>query len=66
MNERKQVNEKVIEKQSFVNRGSSTDYLKEGYVIVFDFIQKRCVGKVVAATITILDRKAPDKERKRN
>ncbi len=66
MNGRKQVNEKVIDKQSFVNRGSSTDYLKEGYVIVFDFIQKRYVGKVVAATITILDRKAPDKERKRN
>ena len=60
------MNEKVIEKQSFVNRGSSTDYLNEGYVIVFDFIQKRCVGKVVAVTILILDRKAPDKEWKRN
>ena len=38
VNERKQVNEIVIVKQSFVNRGSSTDYPKEGYVIVFDFI----------------------------
>ena len=66
VNERKQVNEIVIVKQSFVNRGSSTDYPKEGYVIVFDFIQKRCDGKVVASNITIIDRKAPDKERKRN
>ena len=62
VNDRKHVKEIVIEKQSFVNRGSSAEYPKEGDVIEFDVIQKRCDGKVEAANITILDRKVPDEE----
>jgi len=62
VNDRKQLKEIVIEKQSFVSRGSSTEYPKEGDFIQFDVIQKRCDGKVEAANITILDRKTPDEE----